>query len=155
MAQSQILLVTPYFVPTPDLIKALRSAARRGVDVRIVLPEENNHRYAGLAAKALYEELLEAGARIFHRKPPFIHAKALLIDDEAAFVGTSNFDVRSLELNYETTAVLSDEGAVNRIKENILEDIALSEEIILNSWLKRPARQKLAENLCSLMTPIL
>jgi cardiolipin synthase len=155
MAQKQILLVTPYFAPTIDLIKALRSAARRGVDVRIILPEENNHRYAGFAAKALYEELLEAGVRIFHRKPPFIHAKAMLIDNTTAFVGTSNFDVRSLELNYETTVLICEEVAINKIKENILEDISLSTEIFLNAWLKRPASQKLLENLCSLMTPIL
>jgi cardiolipin synthase len=155
MAQSQILIVTPYFVPTVDILKALRSAARRGVDVRIILPEKNNHRYAGLAAKALYEELLGAGARIFHRKPPFIHAKAMLIDDALALVGTSNLDVRSLELNYETTVLICDETVVNQLKLMVHEEMDLSSEINLNEWLQRPRFQKLGENLCALMTPVL
>jgi cardiolipin synthase len=155
MAQSQILIVTPYFVPTVDILKALRSAARRGVDVRIILPEKNNHRYAGLASKALYEELLDAGARIFHRKPPFIHAKAMVVDGTVALVGTSNLDVCSLILNYETTVLISDETAVNKLKFIIHEDMSESTELNLNDWLRRPAIQKLGENLCALMTPVL
>lgn len=155
MAQKQILLVTPYFVPTSDIIKALRSAARRGVDVRIVLPKINNHRYAGQASKALYEELLEAGARIFERRPPFIHAKAMVIDDSIALVGTSNLDVRSLELNYETTVLIEEDNTVSKIKQMIHADIQESNELDLNQWLKRPRMQKLVENLCALMTPVL
>ena len=155
MAQEQILLVTPYFVPTSDILKALRSAATRGVDVRVVVPQHNNHRYAGMASKALFEELLSAGVRIFLRKPPFIHAKAMLIDDRTALVGTANIDVRSLELNYETTVLVQDEITLNKLKAMILEDIDHSIELNLNEWLKRPARQKLAENLCALMTPVL
>lgn len=155
MAQSQILVVTPYFVPTTDLLKALRSAARRGVDVCIVVPEENNHRYAGMASKALYEELLSAGVRIFQRQPPFIHAKAMVIDDSIALVGTANLDIRSLELNYETTVLFEDREAVNGLKLMVAEDISLSTELNLNEWLQRPALQKLGENLCALMTPVL
>ena len=155
LAQRQILLVTPYFVPTTDLLKALQSAARRGLDVCVVVPEENNHIYAGLASKALYEELLTAGVRIFLRKPPFIHAKAMAIDDTIALVGTANIDIRSLELNYETTVLFEDESAVAKLKLMIHEDLALSTELNLNKWLQRPAAKKLAENLCSLMTPVL
>ena len=155
LAQRQILLVTPYFVPSTDLLKALHSAARRGVDVCIVVPEENNHIYAGLASKALYEELLTAGVRIFQRKPPFIHAKAMTIDDTIALVGTANIDIRSLELNYETTVLFEEENAVAKLKLMIHEDIEQSTELNLNIWLQRPASKKLAENLCALMTPIL
>jgi len=155
LARTQILIVTPYFVPTSDILKAIRSAALRGVDVRIVVPECNNHKYAGMASKALYEELLEAGAKIYQRKPPFIHAKAMVIDDSIALVGTANLDVRSLELNYETTVLFEDEIAVNKLKRIIHEDIDSSKEIILNEWINRPTIQKLGENLFSLMTPIL
>lgn len=155
MAQTQILIVTPYFVPTNDIIRALRSAAHRGVDVRIVLPRENNHRYAGMASKALYEELLEAGVRIYQRKPPFIHAKAMVTDNSIALVGTANLDVRSLELNYETIALFEDESTIGQLKMLIHEDMNCSTELTLNEWLRRPAIQKLGENLCALMTPIL
>jgi cardiolipin synthase len=155
LAERQIQIVTPYFVPTIDILKALRSAARRGVDVSIVVPEKNNHFYAGMASKALFEELLEAGVRIFLRQPPFIHAKAMLIDDCVALVGTANLDVRSLELNYETMVMFEGEQAVGALKRMVLEDLSLSTELNLNHWLQRPSSQKLGENLCSLMTPVL
>ena len=155
MAQSQILVVTPYFVPTVDILKALRCAARRGVDVRIVVPEKNNHHYAGLASKALFEELLDARVRIFERKPPFMHAKAMVVDNTVAIVGTANLDVRSLELNYETTVLLNEESMINKLKCIIQEDIDQSTELNLNEWLQRPFIQKLGENLCALMAPIL
>ncbi len=155
LAQRQILLVTPYFVPTNDILKALQSAARRGVDVCIIVPEENNHVYAGLASRALYEELLATGVRIFLRQPPFIHAKALVIDDTIALVGTANLDTRSLELNYETTVLFEDESAVAKLKLIVVEDLTLSTELNLNEWLHRPAIQKLGENLCALMAPVL
>ncbi|MEN7972491.1 MAG: cardiolipin synthase [Verrucomicrobiota bacterium] len=155
LAQRQILLVTPYFVPTTDILKALHSAARRKVDVCIIVPEKNNHIYAGLASKALYEELLTAGVRIFLRKPPFMHAKAMVVDDTVAVVGTANLDVRSLELNYETTVLFEDEPAVLKLKRMVLEDMALSTELNLNKWLQRPTAQKLGENLCALMAPVL
>ncbi len=155
MAQQQILIVTPYFVPTIDILKALRSAARRGIDVCIVVPAKNNHHYAGLASKALYEELLNAGVRIFERQPPFIHAKAMVVDNAIALVGTANLDVRSLELNYETTVLFEDADAIGKLKRMVIEDMALSTEINLNGWLQRPGVQKLAENLAVLMTPVL
>ncbi len=155
LAQQQVLIITPYFVPTTDILRALRSAAHRGVDVRLIVPKKNNHRYAGLASRALYEELLSAGVRIYHRNPPFLHAKAVVIDDSAALVGTANLDVRSLELNYETTALLENDAVVNRLKRMIHDDMACSQELQLHEWLKRPTIHKWAENLCALMTPVL
>lgn len=155
LARKQILIVTPYFVPTPDILRALRSAAHRKIDVRLILPLKNNHRYAGLASRALYENLLEAGVHIYHREPPFIHAKAMVIDSCTALIGTANLDVRSLVLNYETMALVEDKEAANKLKQLILEDIAASTEVTLEEWNTRPAIHRLAENLCSLMTPVL
>lgn len=155
LAKKQIQVVTPYFVPTPEIRTALRSAARRGVDVCLIVPEKNNHHYAGMASRALYEELLLAGVRIYHRKPPFIHAKAIVVDDAVALVGTANLDVRSLELNYETTVLIEDENMINKLKLIIAEDISLSSELNYTDWIRRPKIQKLAENLCTLMTPVL
>ncbi len=155
LAQRQILLATPYFVPTADILKALLSAARRDIDICIIVPEKNNHIYAGLASKALYEELLAAGVRIFHRAPPFMHAKALVVDDTVALVGTANLDVRSLELNYETTVLVSDPPTIDKLKLIVHEDMDQSTELNLNEWLHRPAAQKLGENLCALMAPVL
>lgn len=155
LAKKQILAVTPYFVPPADILRALRSAALRGVDVRLVVPQENNHRYAGSASRALYEELLLAGVRIFERRPPFMHSKALIVDGDFALVGTANLDVRSLHLNYETCLAVYGEEFSGVMKRIIHEDIASSDEVLLADWRKRPARCRLLENLASLMTPVL
>jgi len=108
-----------------------------------------------MASKALYEDLLDAGVRIFQRPPPFMHAKALVVDDAVALVGTANLDVRSLELNYETTVFVSDTPTIDKLKLLIHEDMDQSTELNLNEWLKRPPIQKLGENLCALMAPVL
>ena len=155
LAQSQIQIVTPYFVPNPEILRALRSAAQRGIEVQLVLPQKNNHRYAGWASRALYSDLLKAGVRIYHRPPPFIHAKAMIVDNCAALIGTANLDIRSLELNYETMVLIEDEQAIDKLKQFVHEDIDASTEITLNEWEARPAIQKLAENLCTLMSPVL
>lgn len=155
LAKKQILAVTPYFVPPADILRALRSAALRGVDVRLVVPKKNNHRYAGFASRALYEELLLAGVRIFERCPPFIHAKALVVDGEFALVGTANLDVRSLSLNYETSVAVYSADFADAMKCIIHEEMDCSEEVLLNDWSNRPACCRLLENLASLMTPVL
>ena len=154
-AQKSILAVTPYLVPTADIIQALRNAALRGVDVRVVVPEKNNHLYAGWAGRAFYEELLASGVRVYERRPPFIHAKGLIIDDVVAMIGTANFDVRSLKLNYETNLMIYDNDFINRLKQVMLEEVALSSELKLADWRNRPLTQKMKENACSLLTPIL
>lgn len=154
-AKRQILAVTPYFVPTRDIIHAFRLAALKGVDVRLIVPQRNNHPYAGFAGQALYEELLAAGVRIFERHPPFMHAKALLVDDSLALVGSANMDVRSLRLNYETSLIVFDDLFANALKKIIIEDIENSTEIFLSNWQRRGRARRLLENCCSLFTPML
>lgn len=154
-ARRQILLVTPYFVPGRDIVNAMRAAAMRGIDVRLVLPRDNNHVYAGWAARALYEDLLNAGVRVFERRPPFMHAKAALVDDTLAIIGTANLDVRSLYLNYETSLAVFDPDFANRLKQVVLEDIAASEEVNLQVWRQRPHSRQTLENLAFFMTPVL
>lgn len=154
-ARRQVLAVTPYFVPHRDIVGAMRAAALRGVDVKLVVPEQNNHLAAGFASKALYEDLLSAGVRIFERRPPFMHAKALVVDDVFAFIGTSNLDVRSFRLDYETNLAVCDTAFAERLKMLVLEDIGLSNEIELAAWSKRPVLERVLENLCSLLVPVL
>lgn len=154
-ARRQILAATPYFVPPDTLLTALRAAALRGIDVRLILPEKNNHFYAGLASRALYGELLECGVRIFERHEPFSHAKAVLIDDELAIIGSANLDIRSLRLNYETGLVVYGENAVNSIKSALVDDQNHSTAIGLNEWRNRALSKRLAENAASILTPLL
>jgi cardiolipin synthase len=154
-ANRTLTIVTPYLVPSREILHAIRATALRGVDTRLLVPRTNNHAYAGLAGQALYDELLSAGVHIFERRPPFLHAKALIADNEVAIIGTANMDVRSLRLNYETNLVVYDEPFIYNLNRIIARDMAQSDEIDLIRWRKRPARQQLLENFCNLLTPVL
>jgi len=154
-ARKQLLIVTPYFVPPPDILRAVRAAALRGVDTRLMVPGKNNHFYAGMASRALYADLLHAGVRVFEREPPFLHAKALIADDALCLIGTANLDVRSLKLNYETCLSVYDEPFINQLKHIILTDLAASHEVNELAWRQRPVLRQVAENFCHLLTPIL
>jgi cardiolipin synthase len=107
-AQRRIDLASPYFYPGSAFRTALRQAARRGVEVRLLLQGKLDYRIAGLAARSLYEELLGAGVRIFEYTPAYLHAKVALVDDEWATVGSSNIDPLSLLLNLEANVVVRD-----------------------------------------------
>ena len=154
-ARQDIIAATPYFVPENDILQALRIAALKGVRVRLIVPEKNNHFTAGWAGRARYQDLLEAGVEIYERKPPFMHAKALFIDDEVALVGTANLDERSLRLNYETNLAVYDPAFISELKRNLIYELSMSTSIPLEHWLNRPMRQRILENFCNLLTPIL
>lgn len=100
-AVRRVWIVTPYFVPDDVLLDALCMAARRGIDLRLVLPRRSNHRLADLAREGYLSQLQESGARIQLFGPRMLHAKALIIDDAVAVTGSANLDMRSLLLNYE------------------------------------------------------
>ncbi len=110
-AETRIWIATPYFVPTEPLANALRIAALRGVDVRIMVPEKSNQRIANFARGGYLRDAETAGACIYYFTPGMLHAKALVVDD-VAVIGTANFDVRSMLLNFETMLFLYDAASV-------------------------------------------
>ena len=112
-ASRRILAITPYFVPDPALLTALRLAARRGVDVHLVVPRRSNHLLADLARPSALRDLLEAGAHVW-LVPRMVHAKLVVFDDAIALAGSLNLDQRSLFLNYELMVAFYDAGAVSR-----------------------------------------
>lgn len=100
-ANKTIALMTPYFLPSRELICALQTAALRGVKVTIILPGKNNLCYVHWASRHLLWELLENGINIFYQPPPFSHSKLFIIDGQYSLIGSANIDPRSLRLNYE------------------------------------------------------
>jgi cardiolipin synthase len=110
-SRRRILAVTPYFVPEPSLLIALTLAARRGIEVDLVIPERSNHRLADYARHRALRDMVAAGARVWLH-PRMVHAKAVLVDDELALVGSANLDGRSLFLNYEMMIAFYDRQAV-------------------------------------------
>jgi cardiolipin synthase len=105
-ARERVWIATPYFVPDDLLYKALELAARRGVEVRIVVPAHSNHRLADWVGASLLRDLATAGADVRLYGPGMLHAKALLVDETVAMVGSANFDLRSLYLDYEVALLL-------------------------------------------------
>jgi len=110
-AQKRILAVTPYFVPDPTLLMAMALAARRGVAVTLLMPTHSNHRLADIARHTALRELAASGAQIW-LSPHMVHAKAVLIDEDMALVGSANLDERSLFLNYELMVAFYDPQVV-------------------------------------------
>jgi cardiolipin synthase A/B len=101
VARRQILIMTPYFIPQPELTSALQAAALRGVEVALVLPRQSNLRYVDWASMRWWQPLLERGVRIYRQPTPFSHTKLLVVDGAYAQIGSANLDPRSLRLNFE------------------------------------------------------
>jgi cardiolipin synthase len=154
-AERSVAILTPYFVPDEPIVHALRYAAIRGVDVRLVVPKHNNHWYTGFAARSLYTPLLRAGARVFERRPPFMHAKVLVVDDVYAMLGSANLDYRSLHLNFETNIEIVEPEFVDQVRGQIENEIAVSEEVTWELHSARSLPRRLAENFCFLLQPLL
>lgn len=146
-ARQRIWICTPYFVPTLSLRRRLARAARRGVDVRLLLPGENHDhpgvRYAG---QRFYGGLLRAGVRIFEHQPVFIHAKFSLADEWTS-VGSCNFDHWSLQWNLEANQEVQDAGFASQIATLFEQRFALSHEILSHQWARRSWWQRIREGI--------
>jgi cardiolipin synthase len=115
-AKERVAIVTPYYVPDEVLQHALVLAARRGVRTEIVVPSRSNHRIADVARRSLLRELSAAGVVIHYYARGMVHAKAMMIDDAFAYVGSPNFDMRSLFLNYENALCVYSPAAIGEIR---------------------------------------
>ena len=154
-SQQELVITTPYFVPDEALVTALCSAAMRGVDVTLIVPEKNDSRMVHYASRSYYEDLLNAGIKILHFTAGLLHTKCVLIDKETVLFGTVNLDMRSVWLNFELTLIVYDQ-AFGQHMATLMEDyIGRSHPVDKNSWITRPYLQKLAENSAQLLSPLL
>jgi cardiolipin synthase len=115
-ARERVSLVTPYYVPDDTLQYALVLAARRGVRAEIVVPSVSNHRVADVALRSLVRDLVAAGVLVHYYPRGMVHAKTMVIDDAFAYVGSPNFDMRSLFLNFENALCVYSPGAVSSVR---------------------------------------
>ena len=130
-------------------------AAARGVDVRIILPQRNNHFYVKMASRSLYAELLSGGVRIFERENVFIHTKAMLVDRKWAMIGSSNCDIRSFRLNLELDAIVRGEQITDELYKLFKTELEESSEIFLADVEQKNYFVRIAENICGLFAPVL
>jgi cardiolipin synthase len=144
-ARSRVWLTVGYFVPDPDTKEALIQAARRGVDVRLMLPGFSDFWAPVYAGRSHYEELLAAGVRIHEWHEALMHAKTAVIDSSWSSIGSTNLDWRSFVHNYEADLIVRDAGFAREMERRFREDLAASEEIDADAWRARSAGEKLKE----------
>ncbi|AEI74950.1 Cardiolipin synthase [Candidatus Moranella endobia PCVAL] len=154
-AREQLVITTPYLVPSDDLLHAICTAAQRGVEVHIIIPRHNDSILVGWASRAVFAELLEAGVFIHQFEGGLLHTKSVLIDCQLSLVGTVNLDMRSLWLNFEITLVIDDNEfgrSLARVQEDYIARSRLIDTII---WSKRPYWQRIIERLFYFFSPLL
>ncbi len=145
-AETRVWIATPYFVPDQQMVTALQLAALRGVDVRILLPEQTDSQLVRLSSYSYLPELEAAGIQLFRYQPGFLHQKVLLVDDRLATVGSANFDNRSFRLNFELTLLVDDLQFAEQVEAMLLGDMndsvpASAEDLTGRSYLFRIAVQ--------------
>jgi cardiolipin synthase A/B len=154
-ANHSINITTPYFIPTESMITSLKNAAIAGVDIKIVLPRVADYHIPFHASRTYFEELMEAGVKFYEYQPGFIHAKSVIVDSITATVGTTNFDIRGFQVNFESNVVLYNKKDVIKI-ENIFNKI-INDSILIEptKFKKRPITQKFKQSLARLLSPVL
>jgi cardiolipin synthase A/B len=150
-ARRRVWVVTPYFIPDETLVRALDLAARRGTDVRLVVPARSNKLMADLARTSYIRQVHDAGGRALLYQPGMVHAKAVVVDDDLAIVGSANMDMRSLFLNYEVALFLVSPPEVEGTASYV-------ETLMADCVTRLPARNRvteLAEDVVRLLSPLL
>lgn len=155
-AEDRVWLVTPYFVPGQAALFAITSAAMRGVDVRLLLPPEEqlDWKLIAAAARSFYDDLLAAGVKIYHYMPRMTHAKALLVDDQA-MLGTANFDPRSFRLNFELMVLFQNADFAATLAKHLEDDFETHCHRVPTDRQPGPFSQRFRDSCSRLLAPIL
>ena len=150
-ARQRLYITTPYFVPDEGTRRVAEDRARAGVDVRIMLPDEHaDARPIRLASHRYYEEMMEAGIRIYEYQATMIHSKSVIVDGKWSIVGSANMDIRSKELNMENVLGILDAGFAADLEAAFRKDLEKSKEIKLEEWRRRGVVQRVLERICTL-----
>jgi len=155
MAKNSVSIETPYFIPDESLMMALKTAALSGLDVRLVVQGTPEHNLTFLAMHSYFEELLQAGVRIYKYMKGTLHAKIFLIDNQLASVGSANMDLRSFLLDFEICAFAYDRALVERLKLDFEQDLNESIELVLKTFQARPVFERFKESSARLFSPVL
>lgn len=154
-AQRRLVITTPYFVPDDPFLQALRTAVRRGVDVRLVVAKPVDKWVMAFAQRSYFDELLAAGVRIYMYRPHFLHAKHVSVDDDLAIIGSVNMDIRSFALNAEMALLVYDPAVVTAMRAVQERYFADSIELTSEEWARRPLWRRIAQNTARLADSLL
>lgn len=155
LAKKEILITTPYFIPTESLQNALIVAALSGVSVKMLVPGKSDSVLVNKAASSYYAELLNAGVEIYLYKKGFVHAKTFVADSMLAIVGTANMDSRSFNLNFEVNALVYDTKIATELAQIFKTDIKNADQLNAAVWAERSRTKQFFEKTARLISPLL
>ncbi len=154
-ARKSIFIQTPYFLPTEMMIEALKIAATRGVDVRLMMSERSDMFLVQMTSYSYVKQMLESGIKVYFYKKGFLHSKMMLFDDSLTLIGSANFDVRSFEQNFEVEAFVYSCDTGSEAREIFIEDQRECVQLSMKEWMKRPRWKRFLESLFRLFAPLL
>lgn len=154
-AKRRVYIQTPYFLPTEGLLKALQVAALSHVDVRLMLPRRSDSKMMTYASYSFIEESLKSGIKVYFYEAGMLHSKLMIIDDEISTVGSTNFDFRSFEHNFEANLFMYSRDVNEHLTEIYKSDLEKCTRIVPFEWRRRPYKQKAIESIVRLLSPIL
>ncbi len=154
-AKKYVHIMTPYLILDNEMITTLKYAAKRGVETIIIMPHIPDKMYAYLLARTYYEELLEAGVKIYEYTPGFVHAKVVITDDEESVVGTINMDYRSLYLNFECAVYMYKNKVIQEIEDDFKLTLNECEEVTLKDQRNYNIFKKIAGQILRLFAPLM
>ena len=148
-------IMTPYLILDNEMMTALKFAAKRGVEVIIIMPHVPDKWYAFVLAKTYYNELLDAGVQIYEYTPGFVHAKVFTSDDRKAVVGTINMDYRSLYLHFECAAFLYENSEIPAVENDFQETLKKCQKITQEDYKKQKSFDKIAGRILRVFAPLM
>lgn len=154
-AKRTIYIQTPYFLPTDTLLNALEAAALAKVDVRIMIPRKTDSALLQLATYSYITRCLRAGIKVYTFEPGMLHAKSMTIDEDFTTAGSTNFDFRSFENNFEANLLIYDREVNAQMREIFFNDLKHCTKLKYSEWKKRPRPQRALESIVRLFAPIL
>lgn len=155
LAEKEILITTPYFIPGEELLNALEMAALRGVKVKLLVPKDGDNYIVNAVSKSHYQELMEFGIEVYMYEKGFVHAKTMVCDGNLTFVGTANLDNRSFDLNFEINAVIYDEKIAAQMRADFMDDLNGADKIDLERWKERRIHMQFLEKIFRMVGPLL
>jgi cardiolipin synthase len=154
-AQHKVRIMTPYFLPDPPLIWALNAAALRGVDVQVITPRNNNLPYVRWAARTLYPQMLERGVKILEADGHFDHSKFMTVDGLWSLIGSTNWDPRSLRLNFEFNLACFDDILATQLDKEFTGKLAGCHEVTMEELLSASLPERIRNGVARMFIPIL
>jgi cardiolipin synthase A/B len=154
-ARKSILVTQPYFIPDREIVAALLAAARRGVEVRVLMPATSNHVVADWLSRGFFTRLLEGGVELWRYERAMIHAKTMTVDGHWSTIGTANIDRLSLTGNYEVNVEIFDPAMAAHLETVFATDQTNSNQLTLETWNARPVLARAVERLLSPLAPLL